>query len=360
LQVPLPHRVLEHRARALVALLALLLTALGLAACGDDGGNGGSGSSADAETLLTRTFTGAHRMSSGTVDLRLRIDAQGGDSSLNGPIELNVTGPFQSGEGDDDLPRFDLALEAGAQGQHIEAGLVSTSDRLFVRVGDTAYEVPGLIVSQLKEQFRKARRQASGGSLLDLGDIDPMSWLNDPEVVGSETVGGVETDHITAQVDVAALLDDIEELLPKLREQIPSGVGGPEIPESIPEDTRRQIEDAIKDATVDVWTGQDDRTLRKLTLRVTVEPPEDSDAPDSLDVDFSVAFADLNEPQTIEAPTSTRPFSELLTQLQGLLGGSGLGGGGAASPNIDEYTECLQEAGGDAAKAQKCADLLNP
>ena len=38
--------------------------------------------------------------------------------------------------------------------------------------------------------------------------------------------------------------------------------------------------------------------------------------------------------------------------------GSGSAGSSAASAKLQRYTQCLQSAGGDAAKAQKCADLL--
>jgi hypothetical protein len=362
LQVLFTHRALQHRARAVVALLAFALLALGVAACGDDAGNGGGGvgANADAETLLTQTFTGAHEMSSGRVDLELTVTGEGGgDSRLQGPIELRVSGPFQAGE-DDELPAFDLMLQAGAQGTSFSAGLTSTSERLFVNVGDTAYEVPASLVAQLKQSYREAQDEGSGSSPLDLAGVDPMSWLRDPRVVGSEQAGGVETDHITAGLNVDALLDDVDVLLGKLRDQVPAIGAGEQIPERIPPDTRRDIEQAVKSAVVDVWTGRDDRTLRKLTLRMRIEPPEGSDAPRSIDLDFSVELDELNEPQTIEEPTSTRPLSELLGQLQGLLGGGGLGGGGdeGAAPNIDEYTQCLEDAGSDVEKAQQCADLL--
>ncbi|MGB2712477.1 MAG: hypothetical protein WBC33_13295 [Conexibacter sp.] len=357
------HRAFEHRARAVVALLVLGLAALGLAACGGGEGGSGGGSTSDAQTLLTQTFTGAHEIKSGKANLQLEITAQG-DPSIRGPIKLTISGPFQ-GAGGDALPQFDLALDVRAQGQGFEAGLTSTSDRLFVQFGGTAYEVPAALVSRIRDSFKKAQQQSGDKQKLDLAGIDPMSWLQDPEVTGSETIGGTETEHITAQLDLDALLDDVDELLGKLRSQLPAVTGG-QIPDKLSADTRQQIEDAVKSATVDVWTGTDDKTLRKLAIEVAVEPPASADGPKSVGVDFSIELQDLNEPQTIEPPASSRPLNELLGQLQGLLGGAlggGLGGdlgggGSSASPNIDKYTQCLQDAGGDVAEAQKCAALL--
>lgn len=359
------HRVLEHRVRTVVALLALALAAVGFSACGggDSGSGGGGGDTAGVETLLTQTFTGTHKMESGKANLVLKVTAEG-DDSIRGPIELKVSGPFQTA-GKDELPKFDLALDIHAQGQGFSAGIASTSDRLFVKFGGTAYEVPETLVAQMKQSFGSGSSSKSGLSLDSLG-IDPMSWLEDPELAGTETVGGVETEHITSKLDVNALLDDIDGVLAKVKDQLPAAAAtGQPIPDRIPEDTRKQIEDAVKDATVDIWTGKDDKTLRKLVVTVAVEPPASSDGPDSLDISLTFELTDLNEPQSISAPATTRPLSELLGQLQGLLGGAlgggalGGGGGDTAPPNIDEYTQCLQDAQGDVEQAQACAELLN-
>lgn len=369
--MPSIHRALEHRARALVALLVLALAALGLAACGDSGGGGGGGGdTADVETLLASTFTGAHKIDSGKANVQLQIDAQG-DPSLNGPIKLSISGPFQTAGGDA-LPKFDLALDISAQGQGFKAGLTSTSERLFVNFGGTAYEVPADILARLKQSYQRSQRQSQQKmSLASLG-LHPASWLKDPKVTGSESIGGVDTQHITAQLDVPALLDDVDRLLGKLRSQLPSAAAGAQVPDHLPADARRQIEEAVKSAQVDVWTGTDDKTLRKLSVELAIEPPEGSgEGPSSAQVAFSVELDDLNEPQTIEAPASSRPLNELLGQVQGLLGGalggsSGLGSGGlgssgsgGSSEQVDKYAECLQEAGGDAAKMQACASLLS-
>jgi hypothetical protein len=366
LQVLSTHRIVQHRARAIVALLALAATALVLAACGGSGGGDSSGSSADAETLLRQTFTGSHAIRSGKADVQLRL-LIGGDPSIRGPIQVSITGPFQSA-GTDRLPKFDLALDAGAQGQSLKAGLTSTSDRLFVKFGGTAYEAPAQLVQQLEQSYRRAQGQGSSQqrmSLKSLG-IDPLSWLQDPSVVGSDTIGGAATDHISAKVDTNALLDDVDKLLARLHAQGLPGAPGAQIPSRIPADTRAQIVQAVKRATVDVWSGKDDHTLRRLTLALGVVPPKGSGGPRSLDITLSIELTDLNQPQTITAPATTRPLSELLGQFQGLLGGalggSALGGsgssGGASSGQLDAYSQCVQRAGSNVAEAQQCASLL--
>lgn len=337
-----------------------------LAACGGSGGSSDSGgSSADAETLLRQTFTGTHDIRSGKADIELRVDVSG-DSSVRGPITASISGPFQS-VGSGELPKFDMALDAHAQGQGFRAGLTSTSDELFVNFGGTSYQVPAQLLDELKASYRRSQQEGSSDqqmSLKSLG-LDPLSWLQDPTVEGTEAVGGTETDHITSQVDVNALLDDVDTILARVSAQggLPTGQ---QVPSRISADTRSQIEDAVKSATIDVWSGTDDHTLRKLTLALSVDVPREST---SLDVDLSIELTDLNQPQSIEAPATSRPLNELLGQLQGLLGGAlgggALGGGGssgsaggASTQQLQDYSDCVRRAGSNVTEAQKCADLL--
>jgi hypothetical protein len=373
LQVLSTHRVLQHRARAVVALLALALVAAALVACGGSGGSSSGGSSGDAQTLLKQTFTGTHDIKSGKANVQIGVDIQGGSSSIPSPIKLAISGPFQTA-GTDQLPKFDLALDVNAGGQGLKAGLTSTSDKLYVNFGGRSYEVPAQLLDQLKASYKKSQQQSSSKPQLSLSGLglDPLSWLKDPTVQGTESIGGVDTQHISAQVNVSALLDDVDKLLAKVKQQgsLP-GAAGQRIPSSIPSSARTQIEDAVKTATIDIWTGKDDHTLRKATLALHVEPPKSASGPKSLDLNLSIELTDLNQPQTITPPSSSRPLSELLGQFQGLLGGalggaSGLGSGssgssGSGSGNAAKaqaYGECLQKAAGDATKMQDCQSLL--
>jgi hypothetical protein len=355
--VILTHRFVQHRVRAIVALLALAALALVLAACGGGGSDSGSsGGSGNAEALLRQTFTGTHDIRSGRADIQLRVDVSG-EPAIRGPITARISGPFQSA-GDDELPLFDLALDVDTQGQGFRAGLTSTSDRLFVNFGGTSYEAPAELVGELKAAFRRAQRQ--GSSSMGLG-LDPLGWVQDPTVEGTETVGGAETDHIRADLDVSALLDDLDTLLERASRQ---GLPGAPVPDGLSDADRREVEDAVQNATVDVWSGTEDHTLRKLTLALGIDVPRESV---SVDLLLTIELTELNEPQSIEAPATTRPLDELLGQLQGFLGGalgggalggSGDSGGGASSQQLEDYSDCVERAGSDVQEAQKCADLL--
>ena len=89
----------------------------------------------------------------------------------------------------------------------------------------------------------------------------------------------------------------------------------------------------------------------------------------SVKVDFSVTVSDVNQPQTITAPSGAKPISGLLSQLGvsglgplGSLGGgasdsggggSGVGGGGGPS---QAYLKCVQQA--SPSQIGKCASKL--
>lgn len=336
------HRALEHRARAFVALLLVAIAGFTLAACGgDNGGSGAGGDTADARTLLDETFSGTKDVRSGRVAVSVRVGT-GGEA-----FAFDLSGPFES-QGDQGYPKFDVAVDArlGSQGS-ISAGLVSTSDRLFVELEGNAYEIPS--------EFLDNGRAQQGARRLSIPGLDPQSWIDEPKVVGQEDVGGVKTERISGTVNVTALLDSVDRMLGEIDRQGLGGAAAGQLPTSIPAGTRAEIERAVKSASVDVWTGSDDKTLRKLTVDLNVEP----NGGRAMSATFELELTGLGEAQTIEAPQNVRPIDDLLAGLGSLLGGEGLGSSGGASADArSQYQRCLSGAGTDVAKAQRCADLL--
>ena len=260
-----------------------------------------------------------------------------------------------------------MALDASAQGQGFRAGLTSTSDRLFVNFGGTSYEVPAQLLDQLKDSYRRSQQEGSSSqmSLRGLG-LDPLSWLQDPTVEGTETIGGDETDHISSQVDVSALLDDVDKILARVSAQgLPTGQ---QVPSRIPDGDRQQIEDAVKSATIDVWSGTDDHTLRKLTLALSVDIPravdlarhpalDRADGPQPAAVDRGAR----DEPAAQRAARPAAGLPRRRARRRGAGGRSSSGGsaGGASSEQLQAYSECIQRAGSDVdrgAEVRRAAD----
>jgi len=78
----------------------------------------------------------------------------------------------------------------------------------------------------------------------------------------------------------------------------------------------------------------EDHLLHKLGLALTITPPANSNSGvSSVTVNFSVTLSDINQTQTITAPTNAKPISGLLGQLGiGGLGAIGVPAAPAARP----------------------------
>jgi hypothetical protein len=354
------------RPRMLLLALVALLAAIVVAGCG--GGDKGASADEDAsvDELLDKTFSGEKKVDSGKLDLALKLDVQGGDSQVQGPISLRLTGPFAT-QGEGKLPKFAMDAAFDGAGQSLEAGLTSTADKAFVNFQGTDYAVSDQVFEQFKAGYEQAQKQSADKgnqqSLATLG-IDPRRWLTDAKNDGEAKVGDTDTIKITGGVDVEKLLDDVNTALDKARSL---GVDGSDsLPEKLTDKQKQEAADAIKDLSVEIYTGKDDTTLRRMLVDMDVEADENGQKTSgTLSLDFQLL--DLNEDQSIEAPSNAKPFDELLGQLGGLgLGGSGSSGsgssgsGGASAEDLKKYSDCVTEAGSDTAKAQKCAELLSP
>jgi hypothetical protein len=344
-------------------LLVIALLALGIfVGCGG-GDDKAADSSTDVNQLLKDTFSGKKDIKSGKLDLALNADS-GGQSFV-----VKVTGPFES-QGTGKLPKLDIDASLEGGGQSFQAGVTSTGDKGFVSYGGTDYAVPPAVFQQFKAGFEEStKKSGSNGnqSLATLG-IDPTKWLTNPKNEGNAKVGDTDTVKITGDVDVSKLLDDVNTALQKIRSV--GGAQAAQLPDQLSEQDKKQAEDAIKALNVEIYTGAEDKILRRMVVAMKLDVPQSaggSSQAANLKLDFQLQ--DLNESQEINAPSSTKPLSELMSKLQGLgipgIGrssgsGSSSGSAGTSQENLQKYSECIQKANGDNSKIQKCADLLTP
>ncbi len=344
----------------------LAATALLVAACGGDDSDGQeAASTTDANELLTQTFTGDKKIDSGKVDASLSVDASGGSEGQQ-KVTMNLSGPFQS-TGADTLPKLQLAFGLDGGGQSIDAGVTSTGEKAYVAFQGEDYAVSDQVFNQFKTAYEqaaaKSQESGQGQSLATLG-MDPRKWLTDPRNAGEEKVGDDDTIKITGGVDVDALLDDINTALGKVGELGLSGAG--QVPDKITEAQKRQVIDAVKDPRVEIYTGKEDKILRRMVVDVGVE---DAESKTSGKFAVDMAITELNEDQEITEPSGAKPFNELLGKLGALGGlaggtvqqgsGSSSGSSGAgSSEDLQKYSDCVSKAGSDVEKARKCADLL--
>jgi hypothetical protein len=323
----------------------------------------GDGDGEDPQQVLEQTFSGDTQVDSAVIDVTLTASA--GDA---GSLDASIDGPVQGVEGE--FPQFDLAASVNAEGAgqsfDFEGGVTSTGDAGFVNYQGTDYEVPSDVFNSFSQAYQQSAAQQEGqagasfqeqceqaieqaGGDAAACDIDFAGWLTNLQNEGGEDVEGTETTHISGDADISQIVEDLR----TLASSVPGG-------EQIPTEQLQQVTDAVTEASIDVFSGTDDRILRRLELALTIEPPEQAAAVpvESVNVDFSVTLSEVNEEQTVDAPTDTRPLSELLDQLgiSGLLGqglgGPSLGGlpsvpetgsGGTGGAN-EEYLNCVAEA----------------
>jgi hypothetical protein len=357
-----------HRVRGLLVAVLASVIPLTLAACGSSSGG-------DATTLLNQTFSGSHVVNSGNLSFSLTVIPRG-SNTLTGPITLSFGGPFQS-MGKGKLPASNFRVSISALGKTGSLGILSTGKTGYVTLQGTNYRLPAATYQKLESSFEQVGASGAtpgSGGLSALG-IDPMHWLVKPSVAGTETVAGADTTHIRAGINVPALLADISTFLTKASSLGASGAAS--LPKGMSAATRARIASQVKNPAFDVWTGNGDKTVRKLSIVLTLPVTGNTSAAlgglSSAQIGLQLQYADLNKPQTIVAPTTLRPYSEFSAKLQQLLSvvQTGLGGGtvssvapsqssGAGSTaQVRTYSQCLQAAGGDVAKMQKCAGLRN-
>jgi hypothetical protein len=359
---------MTHRLRPMFFLMLAAVAALVLAACGSDdepaSSDSGSQSSEDVNDLLKQTFTNKTKIESGKLDITLGGDVKG-VPQLSGPLSVKLSGPFQS-SGGEQVPKFKLDIGFEGGGQSLELGATSTGDKGYVNFQGTDYELTDEVWGAFKKSYEQARKEQAGQqqqSLMMLG-IDPQKWLTNPKVAGEEDVGGEPTTKITAGVDVARFVDDINVALEKAGAMGLSGTG--QVPETLTDEQKRQVVEAVKSASVEIYTGNDDKVLRRIVIDADVVAPQGVDDFESADIKLDVSITELNQEQQIDAPANPKPFDELAEKL----GGLGLGGLGAnpsyesgknnapSTESLEKYSECVKDAGSDVNKAAKCADLL--
>ena len=159
-----------------------------------------------------------------------------------------MTGPFQ-GRGDNQLPAMDLQLSVSGSGQDFQAGAVTTGDKGYLSFQGKDYAVPANVFSQFKTGFEQQQRKDKRSSQLDLRalGVNPDAWLESPKNEGTEQMGGVETTHVSSDVNVDALLDDVNDLLKRADQLDLSRQQLQQLPKSLSGENRKLIKDSIKE-----------------------------------------------------------------------------------------------------------------
>jgi hypothetical protein len=259
-------------------LVALTTLALLLPACG------GGGESANE--VLAKTSSNLGKIRSGDLALDLLFSAKDGDRAgftLEGPFQLRTAGLPEA--------QFDYTQIAGEQ--TTTQTFITTGDKAYVRIRGTTFELP----ADTADQIRTALGVSGGLAVIDLSE-----WVKDPKLAGEENVGGADTDHVTGQLNVPVVVSGLL--------AIAAQFGGTTPLPPLAGANAEQVEDAVGRAVIDVWTGKEDRLLRKLEITIEFSPAaEQVKSLVGTAVHFTLGISNPNEKVTIEKPTNVQPYS---------------------------------------------------
>jgi hypothetical protein len=263
--------------KRLVLLLALLAALLF--------GCGGGGPQS-ANELLAETSANLGKIKSGNLALELIFSTKDGERA-----GFNLEGPFELRSGSSPEAQLDYTQIAGKQ--TAAQTFIMTGDKAYVRMGGATFELPAETAGRVRSTL---------GATGSLGVIDLRGWVQDPDLAAGEEVGGAETDRITGRLNVATVVTGLV--------AIASQFGGTTPLTPLEGKSAEQVEQAVDRATIDVWTGKEDRLLRKLEIAIEFSPAaEQVESLVGAAVHFTLGISNPNETVTIEKPTNVQPYS---------------------------------------------------
>jgi hypothetical protein len=273
------------RARALVAAAALLL----LGGCGSDLTAGGSDTSSARDVIRQAAENPAK---SADIDLSMELKVDGVEQ-LKDPVRLTVKGPTRS-NGPRRLPDVDWQVHFEGPGKNADVRVIATGGNAWIGYGGQTYEVGTGLVSRFM-----SRAQAQAQSQPKLKLAVPV-WLKDAEVSD-------DGHKVSGQLDVRKALADVN----RITAQLPRG-------HQIGAKTLDQIDDAVKDASVEFQVG-DDHILRSSHVNFEFEVPDDLRSQarglEGGHLTFQSNQENVNGDQQVTAPSGARPLSELLQRF---------------------------------------------
>jgi len=322
------------RARIFILFAALSALAASFAACGGDSGSDDPRAVADEATLKG--------VESGEVDLTLGIDVAGKKS---GHVDVTLSGPFQT-ESEEQLPELDMSATAkgsiGGEKVDFEGGLVLLGEKAYVNYEGTEYEVDSTTFSFVRSLFRQqgrgADRSAEATACQEaFTELQLGEFIENPSATSDAEVAGTSTTKVSGDLNAGGAVEALVELSedPVCREQLEATGQLPSTSEL--DQARGTVDESLKSAKIELYVGDDD-IVRRIASQATIEPQGGgNDAASKVEIDLDLTLSGVNEDQTISAPPSSRPLSELfiklginpielLSLLQG--GGGGLGPGG--------------------------------
>jgi hypothetical protein len=274
-----------------VRRLALGVVAAALALSGCAGGE-------DPQEVLSETAANLGEIKSGTLHLDFRVEPRGAPGAE--AFGFTLDGPFSLG-GSGALPLAQIDYSQTVGDETATVTLISTGRNAYVRTQGRTYELP----PEQADELRSAAGGLRAGA--GLGEFAIDEWIEDAELHDGGEVGGAETDHVQAELNVVNAVRDLTALVRELGRDVPQ-LGGQDV---------ERLAESVRSSRFEVYTGKEDRLLRRLELEVDFAlgvPELLRSALGSLvgaRVSFELGVDDPNGPVSVEQPHDVLPASEL-------------------------------------------------
>ena len=321
-----------------VLALALALAVVFAAGCGGDEGTnepantGGSPSAVAGLTpqeIVDQSTAAMDGINSASFTADMKLDIQGDAAKMTDPTAkqlLSAPITFHAeGKSSQKPQATDMDMTVSLMGQNLAMSMLSLSEKVWIQYENVWYAVP--------PQNTKALQSNDGGALptdqlADLG-LDPQAWKVEWELVGTETVDGAETYHLTGSPDAKTIAGDVMKALsdPALYEKL----GDPQTAQQLKalkgQNTKqlKELQKALDSVGVDLWIETESMYLRQgsVVINMNTKGMEGAEGVSGMNVEVDFTMADFDEAFDVKAPAKAKDFDTLMNQLVGgMMGGS--------------------------------------
>ena len=264
------------------------------------------------------------------------MQMQGDTSKMTDPTAkallsqgITVKAQGKSAQTDEAGAVVDMTMSLGIAGQTLDFGMKAADKKAWVEYQGSWYKVDSKSTKSLDEQA--ANGAVPTEQLKSMG-IDPSTWGTEYQLVGTETLDGVDVYHVKATADPQKLADSLTKAAedPSLSKQLGSASGSLGQLGSGLTGNAKQAEElakTLKDATVDYWIGVDDKYMYKAQFGASMDMSgqEDMQGVSGVSLKGSVAMSDFDQPVAVTPPATAKPFDDFMNQLFGGMMGGGTG-----------------------------------
>jgi hypothetical protein len=238
-----------------------------------------------------------------------RFEGELSFSSLGQENVLETAGAFED-RGAREMPVVDIQVNVDAESANLDldGGFGTTGDKAWFTRGESAYAVP----QDAWDKIVEARESGAGADQDSLElNLEPSGWLRKVSSENGGEIDGVETTHLSADVDAAAAIAQIAQAMSDAGQ-----LGASPLP-----DAAERLGGLLSDAELEVWVGKDE-IIRRLTFELSGK----GDANRPVDMDLRFELSGVNEPQSVSAPAkleSSLPGGQYAQFAQGIVAGVG-------------------------------------